>query len=121
MYFNCLVAQTEWMRFVPGWNARKSMIIQDTIFTFGTGDYNGNNNFVYVNKSHLNGNIIASDTLDYYYLNPDPYSQSEYRSKNTVIYENGKFEMALLVIEKAKSKYRGATYFLIIQIILKIQ
>jgi hypothetical protein len=103
--------QSTWFKFIPGWEARSSFLINDTIVSMGTGDYSFYDFFAVFNRSNVNGSLLKSDTLDYKsMINDFNVTSSFWNSKLEPLNLNNKIIIPINVIEKTASKYDNRSY-----------
>lgn len=106
-----LNGQSTWFKFVPGWEAKRSFLINDTIVSMGTGDYSFYDFFAVFNRSDLDGTLLKSDTLNYKsMINDSNVTSSFWNSKIEPLSLNNKIIIAINVIEKTASKYDNRSY-----------
>ncbi len=107
-----LIAQNSWFKFVPGWQAQKSIITNDTFLTFGTGDLSIYNYFLISNSTNNIGDLLISDSFDYKKIIKDNFATSGYWiSRNNPIFINNNLFVPLSVAEKVNNNYKNQIHF----------
>lgn len=98
-------AQSTWFKFLNGFTALDSRIINDTLYSFGSGDRSFLNYFTLIQKVDMQGNLLRADSFNF----EDSFFNS-YARKNCVIKQNNLLYFAVTNVEKINSSYPYRTY-----------
>lgn len=105
-------AQTTWFKLLPGWQAQRSIILNDTIHTFCNDDYSFYDFFFSKSKIDINGNLIKTDTLIYKKIIRDSLATSIIVNKwINPIKLNDSLYIPITVKEKNQFEYKYKNYF----------